>query len=240
MGGSTGGLGTGGAAGSGVAGHAGSASVADAGGAASEPATGGGPQGGAASGAGENSGQGGEAGEAVTGGAAGAPSAGTISIDVEVTSGDRSVHITNCGTGPATEAIFLAPYPNGNREGEVACVPDLGSGLQVLELGITGLTSGIGAHDASGLTYDCTSDGCVGVGVVVAFVNTSVISSQPPTVKSGTFTLDELSVRRMSGSMDLTLSNDTLELSVKGTFDASLLDCTTFPDQKCPAHSAFQ
>jgi hypothetical protein len=203
------------------------------------PASGGGPQAGANGGGKTNSGDAGEAGTAPVAGAAGAfgLEVGTASVDVQVTVGERNAHVTGCGPHSPTDSTFLAPYPNGNREGDLICAPPLDGGLDVFEIDITALTSGLGEHDASELNYDCTNDGCVGVGSVVVFVGSSVISSQAPTMKSGTFTLDELSDRRMSGSLELTLSNAAIEVFIKGTFEANLLDCTTFPNGKCPSPS---
>jgi hypothetical protein len=64
------------------------------------------------------------------------------------------------------------------------------------------------------------------VGVVGMFVNILVVSSSTAT-STGTFTLDELGDGgNMSGSLDLTMSTDSIEVAVRGTLEANLLDCT--------------
>lgn len=224
-----------------VGGRGGFANVAAAGAAAGEPMSGGAAAGGTSSTGGQSPSQSGAAGAAGNG-ATVSLEAGTARIDLQVTAGDRSVHLTTCMPHSPTDSSLLAPYANGNREGQLICAPPLQSELNVFELGIVGLTGGLGTHDASELTYDCTGDGgCTGVGYVLVFENANLISSKPPTRTTGTFTLDDLDDGgRMSGSLDLTLTNGAVTVSVKGTFEANLLDCTTFPDQKCPSKSALE
>jgi hypothetical protein len=237
------GAGAGGTA-SGAGGQAGSTSTGGAEGGGPESGTGGEPQGGATSGSsgsggsdegGATSGLGGEAGQTGLAGAAGDSGLddGAIRVDIEVTVGDGSTHITTCTPDATQDSVLLEPDSNGARLGFLVCVPERNGDVDVFRLYIAALSTAVGEHDASELSYDCTNDPCEGVGSVAMFVNVSVVASSSAT-STGTFTLDALDDGgNMSGSLDMTMSTSSIEVSVRGTFEANLLDCTEVTSTTC-------
>lgn len=246
MGGMTGGQATGGG---GVASSSGGQVGAGSGGAAvsSGGAFGGtsaGQGGSAAGGAGQNAATGGAGGNS-TGGAghAGAGAAGNggsgpaaigASVDITVTVGDKSTHITSCNANDQYAAVMME-YANGNRVGEIHCMPAANGTLAVSGVSIVPLATGLGQHDASELVFGCTLSaptGCLGVADVAVVLADAQgqVEAYSTSTKSGTFTLDQFTVDgQMSGSLDLTMSMGSLTVMIKGTFAAKLRDCGPAP-----------
>jgi hypothetical protein len=255
-GGATGGS-TGGSGGSGgTAGSPGTGGQAGTGGVIAGGGSGGGGQGGSGA-AGAAGGKGGVQGGAGAGGASGAAGAatggaggggtagaagnvaaagladGTALLDITVTVGDKSTHITSCGTNDPHAAV-MTHYPNGNSVGEIHCVPTPNGTLQVASFTISPLATGVGQHDASELVFNCSITapiGCLGVADLNVVLNDGTsVEAYTSTTRSGTMTIDQFtSDGHVSGSMDLSLSKSGgSTFMIKGNFAADLHDCGAF------------
>ena len=134
----------------------------------------------------------------------------------------------------------MTTQPNGTRVGGMTCWPEPEGALNVRSVGVTAYQRGVGTHDASELRIVCdvTAGGCEGIAsVVVLFeieptpqgVTAHEITSFNADAKSGTFTLDAFTDDgRVSGSMDLTMTEGAYTVRIKGRFEANMRDCGPF------------
>jgi hypothetical protein len=233
--GGAGSAGSGGSAGSigsaGTTGNAGSSGANGGTGGAGGDGGGGGASAGASGGAGNGGAAGGSAGG---GGAGGGLPDGTSQLDLIITSGGESSHVTTCK--PATHSASMRPQANGISQGSIFCQPEPEGTLAITQLTLGANQAGIGQHDVNAIKATCELTGCTGVGSFsVAFTKpdgTKYLTTYDKATKTGTFTLDEFTEDgRSSGSLDITLSENGTTVIVKGRFEANFRDCGPITSQ---------
>jgi len=201
---------------------------------------------GAGSSAGGNaSGGGGQTGESVAGdtgagGDDGGLAVGQYEFDLTVTYQGRSAHFTHCQEQSGQLTMVEG---DGYRRASVSCEPDFGAAFQVDLVNFAFYSGAVGEHDVSAFpsTCDPVTASCDLIQVAVSFepvIGQGVyVDTTRATAKSGVVKIDEFTVDgRVSGTVDLTMTQSGYEVSVTGRFAAHVNDCgsaATAGDSSC-------